>query len=399
MLQLPALTAAVFLLSCSGVAGSKAEIASQSIRFEPAFATGDKNKFQYPLWFGPVPGLTEVYAVVERGTGARDGRVWLLEKKGDDWDKSLFLSVPVESGRRQGEERGLLGLVFHPEFAENRRYFINRNPPKTGAQSDSTFIEERWARDDFRGDSGRPPRRILSVAQPYWNHNGGGMAFGPDGLLYIGMGDGGSGGDPQGHGQNLETLLGAMLRIDVNGAGETAPYSIPTDNPFVNRQGAQPEIWAYGLRNPWRFSFDPLTGDLWVGDVGQVKREEINIVTAGANMGWAIREGNLCYRPPTGCREEGLTPPIVDLDRNAAASITGGYVYRGDTASEYYGYYLFGDYQTRYIWALKQENGRASDFKRVGRLPAMMATFGVDVRGEIYAVGFDDGIVYRLILP
>ncbi len=379
---------------------TKVDIPPNSLRFEPAFETQDKNQFQYPLEFAALPGIAGVYAVAERGTGAREGRIWLLEKKGDGWSKSLFLSVPVESSRRQSEERGLLGFVFHPDFADNRRYFINRVPaPSRGSDKDSTYIEERLASADYRSDSGRPPKRILAVEQPYWNHNGGTLAFGPDGFLYIGMGDGGSGGDPQGHGQNLRTLLGAMLRIDVDASVGAAGYAIPPDNPFVGRRDARPEIWAYGLRNPWKFSFDALTGDLWAGDVGQVKREEISIVTSGANMGWAIREGTICHRPSSGCREEGLTPPIVDLRHDEAASITGGYVYRGDTASAYYGYYVFGDYQTRNVWALKRVEGKAPELRKLGRSPGMISSFGVDEAGQIYALGFDDGIVYRLRLP
>jgi glucose/arabinose dehydrogenase len=236
---------------------------------------------------------------------------------------------------------------------------------------------------------------LLQVDQPFPNHNGGQISFGPDGYLYIGLGDGGGAGDPLGNGQNRSTLLGKILRIDVNSASGSLNYSIPRDNPFVgNNQGFREEIYAYGLRNPWRFNFDSVTGRLWVGDVGQDRIEEIDIVKSGSNYGWNIMEGSLCYSPPSGCNQTGLAPPIWEYTHATGYSVTGGFVYRGAAFPELVGAYVFGDYGSGRIWALRYDgmNSTNSEFAATG---VHITSFGLDQKDELYFCA-SDGNVYRL---
>lgn len=239
-----------------------------------------------------------------------------------------------------GNEEGLLGLAFHPNFATNGYFYVNytaSNPRRT------VVARYRVSANPNRADA-NSEFVLLTVNQPYENHNGGQLAFGPDGYLYIGMGDGGSGGDPQNNGQDRRGLLGDMLRIDVDNPAGGLNYGIPPDNPFVgNTSGYREEIYAYGFRNPWRFSFDFVTGWLWVGDVGQGSREEIDIVEKGLNYGWRIMEGKICYSPSSGCDQTGLALPIWDYGRSSGASITGGYVYRGSRVAPLAGAYVYGD--------------------------------------------------------
>ena len=370
--------------------------------FTPVFGTDGPNAFRFPVWFGEIPGRAGHYLVLERGGGSEDGRIWLLEPQGRSYRRKVFLTVPVESSSSQGDERGLLGMAFHPGFPENGRYFLNYIPRrKPGQRRDSTVIEERRADSSRLADGGETPRRILAFEQPYANHNGGTLAFHPrDGFLYIGTGDGGGGGDPLGHGQNLASLLGKMLRIDVDAAGRgSRAYAIPGDNPFLGRKGARPEIWAYGLRNPWKWSFDSETGDLWAGDVGQNRFEEVDIVARGQNLGWNIMEAFACFEPRRNCPKENLVLPVAELERSDAQSITGGYVYRGDSRSPFFGAYVFGDYETRKVWALSKGEGGRETLVLLGVSPDQPSAFGVDQAGNLYLVGFTKGILYRLELP
>ncbi|MDH4068614.1 MAG: PQQ-dependent sugar dehydrogenase, partial [Dehalococcoidia bacterium] len=237
---------------------------------------------------------------------------------------------------------------------------------------------------------------IMEVAQPYSNHNGGQLAFGPDGYIYIGLGDGGSGGDPLGNGQNLSTLLGSILRIDVSGLSAPGDYEIPADNPFVGIEGARPEIWAYGLRNPWRFSFDSETGLLWAGDVGQNLWEEIDIISKGANYGWNIMEGFHCYSPSTDCNQSGLTLPVVEYGRSQGCSVTGGYVYRGAQIASLQGHYIYGDYCSGNIWALAYDGSAVTENKLLVDSSLSITSFGVDVTGNLYILDRQGGI-YTLV--
>lgn len=298
-----------------------------------------------------------------------------------------------------GGERGLLGLAFHPQFTANGRFFVNY----TDRSGDTRISEFRAPTSGADAADAASERELIFVRQPFSNHNGGGLAFGTDGFLYIGLGDGGSGGDPQGNAQNLGTRLGKMLRIDVNGA---APFAVPPDNPFVGRGGALPEIWALGLRNPWRFSIDRANGDLYIGDVGQGALEEIDVGLAsrrgGENYGWNTMEGTRCFSPQTGCNTSNLTLPVTEYGRADGFSVTGGIVYRGCRMPGYAGHYFYADYGTGMIRSFRLDGGRAVDARdwtaalsgssRQIRNPS---SFGTDADGEIYIVDYD-GEVYRI---
>jgi glucose/arabinose dehydrogenase len=377
--------------------------------FTPAFDTDKANSFRLPVWFGEVPGRPDAYVVVERGDGAEDAHAWVLTRSGAGYTRKVFLTLPVETSASPSDERGFLGFAFHPDYARNRKYYLNyiRKRPE-GASHDSTVVEERIADSTLLGDAGLPPRRILAFAQPYSNHNGGTLAFGPkDGFLYIGTGDGGSGGDPQHNGQSLVTFLGKLLRIDVDDTAGGRPYGIPGDNPFATGSSSSPasggevrkEIWAYGLRNPWKWSFDPATGDLWVGDVGQNKHEEVDRVGRGDNLGWNRMEAGHCFEPAAGCDKTGLKLPEAEFDRAEATSITGGYVYRGDSASSWNGTYLFGDFNTLRFFALPPGHVAGAPALRLGRLPDKPSAFGVDAHGGLYFLGYGSGTIYRITLP
>ena len=249
-------------------------------------------------------------------------------------------------------ERGLLGLAFHPSYATNGRFFVNYTDV-----NGNTVVAEFRRTTSFPDRASTTGRILLRVTQPYANHNGGMLAFGPDGYLYIGLGDGGSAGDPGNRAQNINSLLGKILRIDVNHRTGTLQYAIPRTNPFVGRSGDD-RIWAYGLRNPWRFSFDRTSGDLWIGDVGQSRYEEIDRSThasgggRGRNYGWRVLEGRACYNPPSGCSTAGKTMPLAVYSHSVGCSVTGGYVFRGGQYPAIVGPYIFGDYCSGWIWAV-----------------------------------------------
>jgi glucose/arabinose dehydrogenase len=296
-----------------------------------------------------------------------------------------------------GSEQGLLGLAFHPAYATNGRFFVDY----TDAAGDTRVVEFQVSADPDSASA--IEKEILFVDQPFSNHNGGQLAFGPDGNLYVGLGDGGSGGDPQGNGQSLGTLLGKILRLDVDAA---SPYAVPTDNPFVGRAGAKGEIWSYGLRNPWRFSFDPETGAMWIGDVGQDQWEEIDMEPAaqgGRNYGWNRMEGTHCYPPGSACSPTGLTLPVAEYEHRAGCSVTGGFVYRGMELPELRGTYFYGDYCTGLVRSLRQVNGGPAEqrdwtpaLRRTsGGAMEGLSSFGVDSRGELYLVLLS-GEIYRL---
>jgi glucose/arabinose dehydrogenase len=290
----------------------------------------------------------------------------------------------------KGNEQGLLGLAFHPEHRRNGRFFVNYNRREDGATVVAEFTRNGRSLDV----SAETERILLVVPQPYLNHNGGMMAFGPDGMLYIGRGDGGSKGDPQNRAQNPQEWLGKILRIDVN---RGQPYAVPRDNPFVTGKG-RPEVFALGVRNPWRFSFDRETGMLWLADVGQYKWEEIDIVVAGGNYGWRIMEGAHCYNPEEGCSPDGLMFPIAEYGHEEGrCSITGGYVYRGPSVQGLRGTYVFGDYCSGELFGISADaNRKGSTVPRVlMRTGLRISSFGEDQAGEVYIVDHRGG-VYRL---
>jgi glucose/arabinose dehydrogenase len=304
----------------------------------------------------------------------------------------IFLDI---TGRvnRGGNEEGLLGLAFDPDYQQNGYFYVYYS-----ADNPRRSVLSRFSLNQEDTDVADPESEviIMEVAQPYSNHNGGQLAFGPDGYLYIGLGDGGSADDPQGHGQNPGTLLGSILRIDVSGLSAPGDYEIPADNPFVGTEGARAEIWAFGLRNPWRFSFDSETGLLWAGDVGQGSWEEIDIIAKGANYGWNIMEGSYCYSPSTGCDQSGLTLPIAEYNHSQGCSVTGGYVYRGDQLASLQGYYIYGDYCSGNIWALAYHDNVVTENVLLVESGVSITSFGEDLAGNLYILSREGGI-YTLV--
>ncbi|MEX2467170.1 MAG: PQQ-dependent sugar dehydrogenase [Gemmatimonadota bacterium] len=294
-------------------------------------------------------------------------------------------------------EQGLLGLAFHPLYGFNGWFFVNY----TDTNGDTRIVRFSVSSDPDRADpdSGL---EILFVSQPFSNHNGGMLAFGPDdGWLYIGLGDGGGSGDPGDNAQDLGTLLGSMLRIAVDEPAE--PYRIPADNPFLDVSTVRPEIWAYGLRNPWGFSFDPLTGDLYIADVGQDAWEEVSVQPGGSaggeNYGWPIMEGNDCFRPSAGCNTVGLVRPVFEYGHDQGCSITGGYVYRGSAIPELEGRYLFADFCAGWIRSFVLDGGVARDLQDHSDeldTGGNVTSFGRDNAGELYVVA-RSGEVYRIV--
>jgi glucose/arabinose dehydrogenase len=297
-------------------------------------------------------------------------------------------------------EEGLLGLAFHPRYEKNGYFYVYH----TAAHPPRRSVIARYKVSPSDPDHADPLSEtvILEVPQPYGNHNGGQIAFGPDGFLYIALGDGGSGGDPHGHGQNRRTLLGSILRVDVDRAEKGRSYAIPKDNPFFgNSEGFREEIYAYGLRNPWRFSFDPQTGRLWAADVGQDRPvEEVNLIQKGKNYGWNIMEGSLCYRPARGCDQTGLEKPVWEYTSNDGRCITGGFVYRGQKLPALFGKYIYADFISGRVWALESDGkGPARNILLFHNSNLYISSFGVDQSGELYFCSFDGKIYTLEIMP
>jgi glucose/arabinose dehydrogenase len=309
---------------------------------------------------------------------------------------SSFLNISASVSK--GGERGLLGLAFHPGFRTNRKFYVNYTD-----RNGNTVIREYKASatnpDTVASGSGRT---ILRIGQPYANHNGGMIAFGRDGYLYIGTGDGGSAGDPGNRAANINSLLGKMLRINVNGKTSTRNYLNPASNPYVGRAGRN-EVWQRGLRNPWRFSFDRSTGNLWIGDVGQNRYEEVDRAVRtstgpgkGVNWGWRVMEGNQCYRPASGCNTSGKTRPLVAYSQSGGrCAVTGGYVYRGRTIPALAGWYVYGDYCSGEVWAVSAGARRPATPVRLLNTTHLVSGFGQDNAGELYLCDLN-GAVYRI---
>ena len=339
----------------------------------------------FPLFLTAPPGDNSRLFIVEK-----DGRIRLVKN-------GILLGTPfldISNKVSTGSEQGLLGLAFHPDYASNGRFVVNYTNP-SGDTRVSLF------RVSNNPDLADPVSEtvVLAIDQPYSNHNGGMVAFGPDGKLYVGMGDGGSGGDPQGNGQNRGTLLGKLLRLEISSTGQV---SVPADNPFVGQAGARGEIWSTGLRNPWRFSFDRQTGDLYIGDVGQNAHEEIDVFTTqfgrGVNYGWNVMEGDSCYSPSSGCNRSGLVLPVLDYGHAQGCSVTGGYVYRGQALPELQGVYFYADYCSGSVRSFRLSGGVASEQREWPELRpgGSIPSFGEDARGELYVLSAD-GTVFRVV--
>ncbi|MBM4344828.1 MAG: PQQ-dependent sugar dehydrogenase [Deltaproteobacteria bacterium] len=332
---------------------------------------------------------------------------WLVvvEKQGTAWwldRKTARRKVLIRAEVLTASEQGLLGLAFDPEFATNRLAWTN-SVVRIG-EGDFTAIDAwRLPESPTPGGLPDPPavhfQRALSIAQPYVNHNAGQLAFGPDGMLYVGLGDGGSGGDPHDHGQNPASLLGKMLRIDVRPVARGGRYAVPADNPFVGKPGHAPEVWALGLRNPWRYSFDSL-GRLIVADVGQDRREEISLACKGCNLGWRRKEGRACFEPAQGCELAGLREPFWQGRHPDHISVTGGYVYEGRAIPALAGKYVFGDFAVRHLWAVDvppdHDPGREAAVYWLGGHDGLVTTFGRDRDGELL-VGDFLGRIWQLV--
>ena len=291
-----------------------------------------------------------------------------------------------------GGETGLLGLAFHPQYKSNGRFFLNYTRRVSG-QLQTAIAEYHVSPTNPNLADPNSGKVLLSFDQPFDNHKGGQLAFGLDGFLYIGTGDGGSGGDPQGNGQKLTTLLGKMLRIDVNSG---SPYEIPPDNPFVGVGGAKGEIWAYGFRNPWRFSFDKTSKRLFVGDVGQDAWEEVDILTKGGNFGWNIMEGNHCYPPGSNCNKTGLIPPIGEYSHSEGIAVIGGYVYRGAGIPVLKGLYVFGDFGSGQVWTLQETQPGTWTRAPLLSTGINISAFGRAGNNELYVLDYN-GTLYKLV--
>lgn len=336
-----------------------------------------------------------------------DTRWFVLEKQGfvgvfpNDPDVALedvvrFADITDRVDSSFGES-GLLGMAFHPDFANNGQVFLSYTQPGAPLVS----IVSRFTLDDAGILDAASEEIILQIPQPFGNHNGGNIVFGPDGLLYIGFGDGGGAGDPNENGQDTTTLLGSILRIDVDGGD---PYVIPADNPFAGNtecfQGSGtldcPEIFAWGFRNPWRFSFDTETDELWVGDVGQNAFEEIDRVRISENFGWDEREGAHCFEPQTGCSTDNVDP-ITEYSHELGISVTGGYVYRGTAIPDLAGFYVFGDFGSGRIWAVASDSGQGVEPEELLQTALGISSFAQSNAGELFALDFNNGTIHQIV--
>jgi glucose/arabinose dehydrogenase len=350
-------------------------------------------------------GLTNPVFITNAGDGS--GRLFIVEKTGTIriLKNGSLLGTPfldIHTTIKSGGEQGLLALAFHPSYSTNGFFYLAYTAPREGDTTGSNLVLEKYSVSETDGDLANPGSGVILMTIPhptYSNHNGGTLAFGGDGYLYWSTGDGGGGGDPANNAQQLNNLLGKIIRIDVNSG---SPYGIPTSNPFYSSSdpNIKKEIWAYGLRNPWRLAFDSLTGDLYIGDVGQSAREEVDFQlassTGGENYGWRVMEGSICYNPSSGCDQSGKILPVTEYNHTVGCSITGGYVYRGTDFPSLTGYYFYGDYCKGKVFSLHNDPGLGWTSVQLADTPYFISTFGEDEQGELYLADITTGKIYHL---
>jgi glucose/arabinose dehydrogenase len=343
-----------------------------------------------------VTGLSSPVAITHAG----DGRLFITEQRGrvvilNGTNRVSTPFLDVSSLVSCCGEQGLLSVAFHPHYSQNGFFFINY----TDRSGDTVVARYRVSTVDPNQADPASALILMRIDQPFANHNGGQLGFGPDGYLYIGMGDGGSGGDPQNHGQTLTSRLGKMLRIDVDGG---SPYAIPASNPFRNRNDAQPEIWSFGWRNPWRFSFDRENGDLWIADVGQGEWEEVNLQSAssigGENYGWRRMEGTHCFNPSANCQDRPMVLPVIEYNHSGGAcSVTGGYRYHGTRYPRLFGMYIYGDYCNGVIFGATPNASGGWQSQVLLDTVFNISSFGEDVAGEVYVADHVGGRLFRIV--
>ncbi len=323
----------------------------------------------------------------------QDGRIRVIQNGSVVSQPFLDISSKVTFD----SEMGLLGLAFHPSFAQNRKLYVNYVRTNAAGQIQSLISEFLASAANANIADPASERILLTVDQVgnFGNHKAGQLVFGPDGFLYFGLGDGGGGGDPNGNGQNTNTLLGKMMRIDVNSADPGRQYHVPADNPFV-AGGGLPEIWAFGFRNPWRFSFDPASGRMFIADVGQDAFEEVDIGAKGANFGWNTMEGLHCFNPPSSCNTAGLTMPITEYSHSEGDAVIGGFFYRGSNVPSLQGLYVFGDLSSGKIFTLKETAPGVWTRSLLTNTGKTISSFGRDQSGELYLVDIGTGTVFKI---
>ena len=395
-LTVPRLSAGAHLITLRGTDGQGAAGDASTLVIVPRAGGGGPpglvriaQGLSSPLFLTCAPGDPTRLFVVEK-----TGRIRIIHNGALLQTAFLDLTDSVSTG----SEQGLLGLAFSPDYATSGRFYVSYTSPR-GSEPGGTSAVDRYVVSS-KPDLANPGsgQRLLTVNQPYSNHNGGMIAFGPDGYLYFGLGDGGSGGDPDGTGQNRGDLLGSLLRLDVSGPGG---YLVPPTNPYAGSTVNRPELWNYGLRNPWRFSFDRQTGDLYIADVGQNAHEEIDVQPAasqgGENYGWNTMEGLSCYAASS-CNQTGLTLPVIDYDHSEGCSVTGGYVYRGTALPSLRGRYFYADYCGGWIRSFRYQGGQATDPQSHAGLATggSVTSFGEDAAGELYVLT-QGGTIFRIV--
>jgi glucose/arabinose dehydrogenase len=363
----------------------------KNVTYVDAFE-GKLAAFNSPVAFFEMPGKPGVFLILEQKTGD----VVLAKKDTGTWKKSTFVHVDVT---QNSDEVGLLGFAFHPKFTENHKYYLSYNAGSTAGSTLKSIVEEREVDSTWFKDSGKTPKVLFSFVQPATNHNGGSIGFGPkDGYLYLGFGDGGGGGDTYKNSRRKDVFFSKILRVDVDKSEGGKNYAVPSTNPFVGQADFLPEIYAWGVRNPWKWSFDPVKWTFWLGDVGQNAYEEIDTVPAGGDMGWNTMEGTHCFDGGTTCSQTGFIKPILDYNINSVECVIGGHVFRSNPASPFYGAYFYADYSNKEMHSIIVSGATVVENYKMPNLTEAPTSFATDLSGYLYVVG-RAGHIWRLESP